>query len=179
MGIERNSTSKIYDLVNGIIMVGIFQLAILNYSDLSDRIPIHFNLRGEIDGWGHKSSVLIMFLVLLLLNAGLYMIALYCEKKGRISMLVNSPGKEYVRDMREEDKISYIQTLCESIRGIMSSVNSIFLYMFFRIVRSAMEGRSYGGGFEPWIYIILIFVVTGVSVFYMIRLYNIAKPYKR
>src|SRR5690625_5755649 len=40
-----------------VIAVGI---AAVRYAALPDQIPVHFNLAGEPDGWGSRSSILVL-----------------------------------------------------------------------------------------------------------------------
>jgi uncharacterized membrane protein len=37
-----------------------FILVALNWSAIPDRVPIHFNSAGEVDGWGSKGSILLL-----------------------------------------------------------------------------------------------------------------------
>ncbi|MGE5578251.1 MAG: SdpI family protein [Syntrophothermus sp.] len=55
-----------------LILAASFIVGLLVYSSLPDWIPIHWNLRGEIDGWGTKANV---FLIPVM-NVGLYLVFL-------------------------------------------------------------------------------------------------------
>ena len=45
------------ELVNITLLILIWGFTIVHYLDLPDTIPIHFNARGEADGFGHKSTI--------------------------------------------------------------------------------------------------------------------------
>ena len=44
---------------------------ILKYGDLPSTVPTHFNAAGEVDDWGNKSSLLILYVVILVMYIGL------------------------------------------------------------------------------------------------------------
>lgn len=46
-------------LVLGLIALP-FGYALYLYPTLAERIPIHFNIKGEVDGWGSKESIFLM-----------------------------------------------------------------------------------------------------------------------
>jgi len=53
-------------ILNGLILVmiiGSFIYSIVSYSSLPDRIPIHFNARGEADNWGHPGFIFIIQII--------------------------------------------------------------------------------------------------------------------
>lgn len=51
---------RVYKIISIVIVVLIFMSAIVAYPFLPDRVPIHWNLRGEIDGYGGPASVFVM-----------------------------------------------------------------------------------------------------------------------
>ena len=66
--------SRFEVIVQVLAMLGILYvtfLMIFRYGDLPESIPIHYNILGEADDWGNKSSLLIVYVVILVMYIGL------------------------------------------------------------------------------------------------------------
>lgn len=69
------ATDRIVEIAGWVLMTGIWALTITNYSNLSETIPIHYNLAGQADGFGRKATILtlpliatVLFVALTILN---------------------------------------------------------------------------------------------------------------
>ena len=58
-------------------IIYITYLMVLKYGMVSDKIPTNYNISGEPDGWGNKSSLLLIYSVGLILYAGLSVLSIY------------------------------------------------------------------------------------------------------
>jgi len=57
---KLTNTDKIFEWI-GWWLLGFFWIyVIFNYSSLPDTIPIHYNFKGEVDGYGTKSSIFLL-----------------------------------------------------------------------------------------------------------------------
>lgn len=73
--IELTMFDKIMEILGWIFIIAIWSMTIISYNQLPDVIPTHFNLKGEVDGYGEKWMILllgsittILFLVMSYLN---------------------------------------------------------------------------------------------------------------
>ena len=73
--IELTTLDKIMEILGWIFIIAIWSMTIISYNQLPDVIPTHFNLKGEVDGYGEKWMILllasittILFLVMSYLN---------------------------------------------------------------------------------------------------------------
>jgi len=73
--IELTTFDKIMEILGWIFIIAIWSMTIISYNQLPDVIPTHFNLKGEVDGYGEKWMILllgsittILFLVMSYLN---------------------------------------------------------------------------------------------------------------
>ncbi len=70
----------------GIEIAGIFALLVhlftiaVNWNSLSGKIPVHFDISGDPDGFGDRSDLLLLFGLSAVLYAGLTVLSLYPEK---------------------------------------------------------------------------------------------------
>lgn len=73
---------KAYKLTIALILLG-FVMAGIFLSIAPDQIPVHFNLRGEVDRWGSKYEFLIMPVINLIFGTFMAWLARFEAKKGR------------------------------------------------------------------------------------------------
>lgn len=73
--IELTTLDKIMEILGWIFIIAIWSMTIISYNQLPDVIPTHFNLKGEVNGYGEKwmiwllaSITTILFLVMTYLN---------------------------------------------------------------------------------------------------------------
>ena len=69
--LQLKQTDKIIEIVGWISVVGIWALPLINYFDLPEIIPIHFNGAGKADGFGNKTHIFILPIISTLLFIGL------------------------------------------------------------------------------------------------------------
>lgn len=71
-------------LITGIIILLPLIWGIIAYPSLPEKIPIHFNLTGEVDGYGHKSFILFISPIVLLIQWAATIEAHFSNKKEEI-----------------------------------------------------------------------------------------------
>jgi uncharacterized membrane protein len=55
--LKMQRTDKIIEITGYVLLIGLWVFAIVSYRTLPDVIPIHFDVRGEADGFGDKGAV--------------------------------------------------------------------------------------------------------------------------
>lgn len=58
--IEKTSNEKVLDILAFGTVAGIWLMTLVRYPALPDRIPIHFDGSGAINGWGNKSTIFLL-----------------------------------------------------------------------------------------------------------------------
>ena len=69
--IKLTAIDKAIELAGWFSIVVIWVLAIINYNDLPDIIPTHYNATGKADSFGGKATILTLPLIVTILFAGL------------------------------------------------------------------------------------------------------------
>ena len=69
--LQLNQTDKILEIVGWISVVGIWALPLINYFDLPEIIPIHFNGVGKANGFGNKTHIFVLPIISTLQFIGL------------------------------------------------------------------------------------------------------------
>lgn len=68
---------KILELLGWVSILGVWTFTLVNYFDLPDIIPIHYNSAGQVDGYGNKANILILPIVSTILFIGLTVLNKY------------------------------------------------------------------------------------------------------
>ena len=69
--LQLKQTDKILEVVGWVSVFGIWALPLINYFDLPEIIPIHFNGAGKADRFGNKTHIFILPIISTLLFIGL------------------------------------------------------------------------------------------------------------
>jgi len=69
--LQLKQTDKILEVVGWVSVLGIWALPLINYFDLPEIIPIHFNGAGKADRFGNKTHIFILPIISTLLFIGL------------------------------------------------------------------------------------------------------------
>ena len=69
--LQLNQTDKILEIVGWVSVFGIWALPLINYFDLPEIIPIHFNGAGKADRFGNKTHIFVLPIISTLLFIGL------------------------------------------------------------------------------------------------------------
>ncbi|WP_431242670.1 DUF1648 domain-containing protein [Flavobacterium sp. P21] len=74
----------------GIVLIPFAYLAFI-WNSLPEKVPIHWNMNGEIDNWGNKFSLLLLVFMLPVLMYIILSVAPKIDPKKRISLM----GKKF------------------------------------------------------------------------------------
>ncbi|MDI6871378.1 MAG: DUF1648 domain-containing protein [Bacillota bacterium] len=112
-------------------------VAVLVYPSLPDRVPIHWNIRGEVDGWGSKAFGVFG---LLGLNIGLYLLFFLLP-------LIDPAGANYVK--------------FQSTYRVLRSVFVVIMTAIWGAALAAGKGVPVDIGLVVPVVISLMFIVIG------------------
>lgn len=73
--IQLTQTDKIIEILGCLTLFSFWVMILISFSDLPEKIPIHYNALGEVDNYGKKSSVFLLpiigtflFIILTMIN---------------------------------------------------------------------------------------------------------------
>jgi uncharacterized membrane protein len=75
--LELTSIDKVIEITGRFSLLVIWVFTIVNYTNLPDTIPTHFNAMGEADGFGGKASVLTLPIIATILFVGIALLNKY------------------------------------------------------------------------------------------------------
>ena len=134
------------------------------FPELPERIPTHFDLKGNPDGWSSKGSFLIIMVIVIIgINIWYPLTGLFIKKMPR--SLVNIPNKDYWYSTPE--RIEYMtgvfKTMMAMIFGIM---NLIFIYLLYYTHQMALELEPF---MPMWSVFIPVLVLTIYPIVYLYK----------
>lgn len=122
------------------IAYAIFHL-ISEHPGLENKVPTHFNGKGEADAWGNKSSILILPIINIVMYAGLTAI-------NRAPHIFNYPIT-----ITEQNAIKQYQLAKTLVSALKFSIAAMFLYIQVQMINAA---NGLGMGLGPFFIVVVI-----------------------
>jgi uncharacterized membrane protein len=167
--LESTPVKKFYDAANGILILVLSYTVFSVYPKLPESFPTHFNFAGQPDGWGGKSTFIILAAVAWILTLAFYILVRYMPRLARNPRYVNIPHKEKFLKLPGQKQMEYWALLAEFMTGLLAALN-LLMYLSLRGITLIAMGEE---TIFPFMY---IWPATGLilalTVFYSIRLIN-------
>lgn len=136
-----------------VILAVMVVYCITNFSSLPDEIPIHFNAKGEADGWGTKNILFFIPGVCAFLFMMMHFIGTLKPKT------YNFPVK-----LTEENARKQVELAREMMQGLNVVIFGLMFYILWRMVDLATGGT---GGLGTFFMIVFLAGIFGVIGYYM------------
>lgn len=149
---------KVYRTIHYIgVAVGLLSivLPIMFWSHIPDTIPMHYNAAGVVDSWSDKTSMILLFFVILMLT-GMMSIVQY---------FIRSSGLSEHASPSEKKNLT-------TIYPMIVVMNLVMELMFAYIVFCIATGRELGAFFLP----ITLGCTFGPLVYYLVKYYKDGAP---
>ncbi|MFC5467424.1 DUF1648 domain-containing protein [Cohnella suwonensis] len=157
LDIPVSPSERALRLAGWLLLIGTFVYVGISWVDLPSRVPMHFNGRGEIDGWGSKWTLWIVPVISAILFIGL-------NQLSRIPHKFNYP----VAITADNAAFQYALS-----RRLLAWVNlemvAIFAFVAWVPVHAAEGG---GDGIGPWSVLVILAVIIGTLAIYMVRAFK-------
>jgi len=155
--IEPTSLDKVVDLAGWLILAFLWVMIFLNYADLPDTIPTHFNAAGKADDYGSKSTIFMLPVIATILYGGMTRLNLFPH-------IFNFPMK-----ITAENALAQYTNSTQMMRYVKLVIVFLFTIVVFKTIQTA-TGKSDGLGFW-FLPLVLVLVLTPV-IFFLIRFYR-------
>lgn len=125
--IEKTTLEKIANIIGIASIVAMVLYIAFNWSALPDDVPIHFNVAGEVDGWGSKWNMLFLPII----TIALYIFMEVIEKKPHTH--------NYPAHLTEQNAARFYKESCQ-ILNLTKNITTIMLaYIAVRFVLVALD----------------------------------------
>ena len=155
--IVTSTTDRFIEYISWGILVGIWIYAFVGYSSLPDVIPIHFNLKGEVDGHSNKAVIFLLALIPSIVAIGL-------SALNRFPHLFNYPIT-----ITENNARYYYTNATRLIRYLKLIISVVFIAIIIEVNTIALYGAS---GLGPWSVPIIIVLVILPIIYYLRKTYK-------
>lgn len=150
--LELITTDKIVEIAGWVLIVAFWTLTITTYSNLPDTIPIHYNGAGQADGFGGKSSILILPVIATVLYIGMTIL-------NKFPHVFNYPT-----NITQDNALRQYTNATRMIRYLKLNIVFIFGIIAFKTIQNANgEADGLGSWFLP-----LILGLTFIPLIYFI-----------
>lgn len=144
--------------VLGWLLVGLMWiLTFLYYEKLPDTIPVHYNIAGQIDGYGSKTSLLVLPAVATVLFVGLTIL-------NRFPWIFNYPVKITADNAHRQYSMA-----TGMIRYLKTTIVLVFGYLSYMTMRNSGVNSS---GLSMWFLPIVLCLIFLPIVIYLIKAFR-------
>jgi uncharacterized membrane protein len=148
--LQLKQTDKIIEIVGWISVVGIWALPLINYFDLPEIIPIHFNGAGKADGFGNKTHIFILPIISTLLFIGLTIL-------NKHPHIFNYPSQ-----ITKENAVDQYTNATRMMRVLKLVIVLLFGLIVFKTIQNV---NGHADGLGTW------FLPFTIGLFIMLTLY--------
>ena len=150
---EMTSLDRILEMIALVILAGLWIMAIYGSFNLPETIPTHFNIKGEVDGYGSPLTLLISPAMVTLLIPGMLWLSRYPH-------IFN-----YIVKITPKNQLAQYRLAARFIRGMAIGMGIIFLLILWMMTTSAESGQTSSTG----IIIIAILAISFIPlIIYMV-----------
>lgn len=158
--IELSTTDKVIEVLGWLTLLTLWGLIVLNYSNLPETIPTHYNASGQVDSYGNKATIFMLPVIWTILFAGISILNKYPH-------IFNYPTNITADNARQQ-----YANATRMIRYLKFAFTLIFLLMDFKTLQTA-TGKS--GGLGTWFLPLELGLIFIPATFYLIKSFKMRK----
>ena len=137
--LQLNQTDKVLEIIGWISVFGIWALPLINYFDLPEIIPIHFNGAGKADRFGNKTHIFVLPIISTLLFIGLTIL----NKRPHV---FNYPGQ--ITKENAVHQYTYATRMMRVLKLVIVLLFGLIVFRKIQIVNGHADGL--GAWFLPF-----------------------------
>ncbi|WP_224490961.1 DUF1648 domain-containing protein [Robertkochia flava] len=151
---ELKLTDKLIELSSLILLFGMWVYILINYQELPDKIPTHYNFHGEADAFGSKNSIFIIPVIATFLYLGLFLL-------NRFPHILNYPKKITPDNARKQYAL-----MTRMIRVLNLIILATFLIIAIKTINYTEENSK---GFGSWLMILILITPLLPIIYYNLK----------
>lgn len=150
----RTLTDLVLETAGFLLLTGMWVYVVASYSELPDRIPVHYNIHGKADAFGGKNNVFTIPVIATLLFAGLCAL-------NRFPHLFNYP-----KPITPENALNQYSIMSRMMRVLNLVILGVFAFISWRTISHSENSEMISG---PWFVIIITAMPLLPVVYYTWR----------
>ncbi|OCT13079.1 hypothetical protein A8709_20215 [Paenibacillus pectinilyticus] len=156
--LPRTKTETALDAICLLVIISMIAYAAYEWQGLPERIPMHFDAKGNIDGWGNKWSLIPIPVIGIIIYVGLSLL-------GKVPHVFNYPSQ-----ITEANAPGQYQNARLFINCLKTVIVVLFGFIEWSILHSAKEGTL---DLNLWVLGLLVVVMLGTIVFFIVRSFKL------
>ena len=152
MKVKNTKIDIVIEVICLLLLGGITFYLILNWSSMPDKIPMHYDIAGQIDRWGKKSEIIFIPVVSWLL----YLL---------ITVSEHFPQSWNTGVQITEENAPRVYRI---LKSMVKTTKLLMVIMFSYITICSVTARS----MSPWTLVIEMGVIFGNLIFWMVKLFR-------
>ena len=156
----RSKQDKFFSAASFFVCVGLCFYVGWHWSSLPGKIPTHFGLSGQADGWGNKVAIWLLPVMYMIMLVTTQLIQCFPQ-------YINIPAF-----VREEDKGKAIALASELVAVIILQIGFLFSYIVYNMITTAQGAHS---GLGSWFIGLVVLSTLVPIVLYLVRMKNLSK----
>ncbi|CAN7165605.1 DUF1648 domain-containing protein [Paenibacillus sp. LjRoot56] len=152
--LARTKAEIILDVISLFVIISMIAYVAYMWQDMPERMPMHFNGKGEIDGWGNKMSLIALPLIGVIIYVGLTLLS-------KVPHVYNYPTPITAQNARGQ---------YQNARLLINSLKTVIVILFgfieWSVIQSAKEGNA---DLNWWVLGLILVMLFGTIIFFIIR----------
>ena len=150
MKIKSNKADKVLEAICVFCIAGAILYLIINWSNLPNEVPMHFDAMGNIDRWGKKSGLLFMPITTCVMYGFLTLVEQFPQMWNTGVKITEENGERVYR----------------TLKYMIKTLKMIVVIDFTFIAACSFTGRS----LPIWFTLVFLVLVFGDLIFWVVRL---------
>lgn len=152
INLPKSAAERWLDMAAWVAVILNFALAFNAYSTLSETIPVHFNYKGDADGFGSRSMIFLLPIVSFLLVSGMIYVSRFPH------------NFNYLRKITPENAPAEYRRARLLLRVLNALISLMFMLLTWNTILVA-KGEAEGLGVWTWVFLAGIMGVAIVLAF--------------
>ena len=147
-----STSDKVLEVIAAVLLLSIWVNLLYNYAATPDSVPIHFNARGEPDGWGSRNGLFLLPMVSLVLYFALTLVSRLPSRYYNLPVnITEANGPMQFALARRLIRVAKVYAL------------TLFSYITWAQLQTAQGIRT---GLGPGLMPLMLVGVVGMMIFY-------------
>lgn len=152
--LPKSRAETILDVISLIVIACTIAYVAYEWRNLPERIPMHFNGKGEIDGWGNKMSLIALPIIGIIVYTGLTLLS-------KVPHVYNYPTS-----ITPQNAGAQYQNARLFITILKALIVILFAFIEWSIIQSAKLGNA---DLNWWVFGFILLTLFGTIIFFIVR----------
>lgn len=155
--IPKTKSEWLMDIIGYIALAIMLAVLFVNWSELPNEIPAHFDGSGNVNRWGSKWELLILPGIGIAMHIFLMILEKFPETHNYPARFNETNAEVFYRNSRQT--LNYMRNI----------INILFAYIVYRIMMIALEEATTIG----WPFFVILAALFAVLIWKMVKIYKI------